>query len=341
MRINNELDFSKETEEIIKDCSDILADETQVQVISLKLLALKQDLNNLKQDLILAKSYKNRDNLTANMKKAYTMIMKFRSFLLGENQTINYRIYLRSDSLNSVRVIDVPEEELMKHIERSGNTLRLKRTLDNIEQTFNNSKVQKLFDEHFQSISHSLKHISGNNFVVPFNNVKDVIKSRVGVDNLYWQTDNGRGKSAYTPKKFNRGWIYQAFDSTVNELYDNKQQKEISKEQFRFSYFTKHLAYDNVKGFKGGDVGLTQIKSNMAQLINITTLINYLDIINTILTPEAFSNSQELSSYIQQNFTNQKESISKDISTIVDQVATQLLSALKKFDQIKNFQYNK
>ena len=331
MRIDNRLDFSKETEEIIKDCSDALADETQTQIISLKLLALKQDLNNLKQDLILAKSRKNRDNLTTNMKNAYTMIMKFRSFLLGENQTINYRIYLRSDSLNSVRVIDIPEEELMKHVERSGNVLRLKRTLDNIEQTFNNSEVQKLFDEHFQDISRCLKHISGNNFVVPFNNVKDIIKSRVKAQNLYWQTDNGRGQSAYSPKKFNRGWIYQAFDSTINDLYntDDDQQKEISKDQFRYSYFAHHLVYDNVKGFKGGDVGLTQIKSNMAQLINITTLINYLDIINTILTPEAFSNSQELSRYIQQNFTNQKELISEDISTIVDQVATQLLSALK------------
>lgn len=329
MRINNKLDFSQETSELIKDCSNILADETQTKIISLKLLSLKQNLNKLKQDLILAKSYKNRNNLTANMKNAYVSIMKFRTFLLGENQTINYRIYLRSDSLNTVRVIDITEEELMKHVERSGNVLRLKRNFDNIEQSFNNLKVQKLFDEHFQNVSRSLKHISGNNFVVPFNNVRDIIQSRVGVDNLYWQTDNGRGKSAYTPKMFNRGWIYQAFDATLYEFYGNNKEEQISDQQFRYSYFKKHLAYDNVKGFRGGDVGLTQIKSNMAQLINITTLINYLDIINTILTPESFSNSQELSNYIQQNFTNQEELISNDISVIVDQVAEQLLSALK------------
>jgi hypothetical protein len=56
----------------------------------------------------------------------------------------------------------------------------------------------------------------------------------------------------------------------------------------------------------------------MASLINLTTLINYLDIIYKILSPEEFSDSIKLSNYIQENFTNQKEPISKDIATVVD-----------------------
>jgi hypothetical protein len=63
--------------------------------------------------------------------------MKFRTFLLGEDQTIKYRIYLRSENLDDVRIVDIPEEELMKHVERSGNTLRLKRAFGEIENSFN------------------------------------------------------------------------------------------------------------------------------------------------------------------------------------------------------------
>lgn len=264
------------------------------------------------------------------MKNAYMLIMKFRSFLLGENQTISYRIYLRSDFLNSVRVVDLSEEQIMKYVERDRDSLRLKKTLDNIEQSFNNSEIQSLFDKHFQSISRSLKHLSGNSFVVPFNNVKDVVKSRVDRSNLYWQEKNGeQGKSAYSPKKFNRGWIYQAFDATLNEFYNNGvEKKQFVEKQFRSRYFNHHLDYDNVKGFKGGDVGLMQIKSNMANIINITTLINYLNIINKILTKKSFLNSQDLSIYIKQNFMNEKETITEDVSKIVNSISEKLLLAL-------------
>ena len=320
-------DFALESDLILKECSQAFSQETIDYVLKEKILLIKSELIQLRNSLILAKEKTNRNNLTANMKIAYLTIMKFRTLLLGESSTINYRLYIRGSSLDKVRVIDIPESKIMSLVERSGDSLRLRRTFGEIDAIYNNTEVQALFDQHFKNISNSFKHISGNNYVVPFSNVRDIISTRVGQSNLYWQDQDGpRGKSAYTPKFFNRGWIYQAFDATINDLYKD-QSEEISISQFRYAYFTKHLAYDNVIGFKGGDVGLNQIKSNMANLINITSLINYLEIIDNILNPINFQNSLQLSEYIKSKFTTQ-ENLSVDIANYTDQIADKLFQTL-------------
>ena len=320
-------DFLAESENILTECAQAFSQDTISLILQEKILDVKLQLNTLKNALVLAKSNIDRKNLTENMKAAYITIMNVRKLLLGNNANIQYRLYVRGNNIDNVKIVDMNENQLMQLIQRSGNDLRLRRTFANIDALQENTEIQQLFDQHFTNISRSLKHVDGNNYVVPFDRVKDVIRSRVDQSNLYWQNKNGpRGKSAYSPKLFNRGWIYQAFDATVAELYANDN-TSVSEEQFRFAYFNRHLRYDQTVGFKGGDVGLNQIKSNMANLINITTLINYLDVINDILTPSNFQNSTALAQHIKNEFTTQ-ENLSEDIAQFVNQTAEKLYSLL-------------
>ena len=65
----------------------------------------------------------------------------------------------------------------------------------------------------------------------------------------------------------------------------------------------------------------------MANLINITSLINYLEIIDNILNPINFQNSLQLSEYIKSKFTTQ-ENLSVDIANYADQIADKLFQTL-------------
>lgn len=333
----DEINFSKESDEILTEISKNFGEDSQ-ELIYQKIIETRNKVKNLLEKLENArfaekKSNRRRD-LTKNMKEAYRLIMQIRTDFLGEGEKISYRLYVRGESIDKVTIVDINEETLLKLVERSGNELRLKRTFKNIENIESNARVQELFNQHFQSISKSLKPVE-HGYVVPFKKVRDVVKTRVG-SSLYWQKDSTRGKSAYTPKIWNMGWIYQAFDATVNSLYGEDSNIIIRDEEFRFSYFNKHLVYDNVIGFKGGDVGLMQIKSNMASLINITTLINYLKIIQDILNFNNFSNKQELIEYIKKFFTN-KENLTDELNIIIEKRVDALLSILEKFDNIKIF----
>lgn len=331
------IDFTKESNEILAEVSKNFGQDSQ-ELIYDKIIETRKKVNDLLKQLEGAqfdekKSHRRR-NLTKNMKEAYRLIMQIRTDFLGEGEKISYRLYLRGEDINKVKIVDINEETLLKLVERSGNELRLRRTFKNIESIESNSRTQELFNQHFQSISRSLKPVE-HGYVVPFSKVRDVVKTRVG-SSLYWQKDSTSGKSAYTPKIWNRGWIYQAFDATINSLYNENSNIVIEESEFRFTYFNKHLVYDNVVGFKGGDVGVTQIKSNMASLVNITTLIKYLKIIQDILNFNNFSNEQALVEYIKKNFTN-KENLTDELNIIIEKRANALLNIIKKFDNIKIF----
>lgn len=319
-------DFDFEAQDILNDCAEAFTESSLNEIMKPKIIEAREKIKILRTSLEIAKNAStgssSRKNLTPHMKMAYSTIMGMRSFLLGSQEHINYRLYIRNGDISNVRIVDIPEDQLMKIVERSGNTLRLKRTLDNIASSYNNSETQKLFDQHFANIKRSLKFHGGNNFLVPVGRISDLVSGPEGVGNLYWQTDSTRGKSAYTPKLFNRGWIYQAFDATVNSLYKKDEDFEsVSSQSFRHEYFLNQLKYDNLVGFKGGDVGLNQIKSNMASLMNITTLIDYLKILEEILMVENYSNKAELKQKILTSFTentNLSEMLTQRVEQVVD-----------------------
>lgn len=333
--MTNNIDFYQEAEELLKEVGDIFANESQ-EIINQRLNLVKGKLEALKTTLVDATQSTGvqrtnaRKNLTSVMKIAYQVIMGVRTLLLGANQKITYRLYIKGQN-GHIRVVDITEEQLMNVTERSGNTLRLKRQLDNIDNVFNNSDIQTLLDTHFNNIINSFDINGKANYTVKMG----VIGEFGDPPNLVWPIDlNGVGKSWRTPKIFNLGWIYQAFDATIYDLYmaqkDHMMENfTISTEDFRRSYFVDHLKYDNVVGFKGGDVGLNQIKGNMASLINATTLIKYLDIILQILTPGSFENKEQLATFIKSKFLDEKETINQDLNELVDKKADELLKVIK------------
>ena len=115
-----------------------------------------------------------RTNLTPMMRTAYAFIMNFRTALLGSSEEISYRLYIRGEDINTVRVYNLQEKDFLKYVERSGNSLRLKRSLDAIDASYQDKRAEKLFEMHFANISNSLRHVSGNNFVVPIDKVSDI-----------------------------------------------------------------------------------------------------------------------------------------------------------------------
>lgn len=335
-----DFDFTQDSKEVLGDISEIFSNETESEIIQTKINELRSYLTILLQNLEIASQRGSsqqktmmRKNLTPMMKNAYQIIMQFRTAMLGKAEEVTYRIYIRGEDETQVSVVDISESDLLKVVERSENTLRLKRDLEKIDKVFQNNSIQQIFEKHFKNVWRSFKHIKGNNFVVPIKNIPDIYSQAEGASNLYWQTDNGRGKSAYTPKMFNRGWIYQAFDSTANNLYENISSEDVNKVSlptFRYAYFTKHLVYDNVVGFKGGDVGLNQIKTNMANLMSITTLKTYIKDILSILTPNQYNNPKALSDFIKEKFLeeNTDKKQNQVINSVLNKNIDTLLSVL-------------
>ena len=331
------LDFTKDIQEILGDVSKIFSSDSD-QIILEKLQQLQIYINQLLALLELAtkkgrakgKKAARRD-LTPMMKNAYQIIMQFRTALLGKSEEIYYRLYIHGESFSDTSIIDINESKLMELVERSGNTLRLKRTLDDSLKVFQNQQVQNIFDQHINSILNSLKSVE-RGVVVPFPSVSDIFGHQSEAPNLYWQVDTTRGRSAYTPKIYNYGWIYQAIDATIADLYENTNSEEelsaIDTQTFRRIYFQDHLNYDNVVGFKGGDVGLRQIKANFASLMNARTLISYLKIIQQILQPSEFDNKKELEDFIKSSFLEDTQNINQGTIKMVSNVADRLISIL-------------
>lgn len=326
----DDFNFSDLEMEILNESAELFTGES-IQEIRNKILQYQTAAIKLRNLLESAQKGNRaaRKNLTPMMKSAYMTIMGFRNSLLGTTETISYRIYIRGNDINSVSIVNLTEEQLMKYVERSGNSLRLKRNLDKVTQLEHDAKAEALFQAHFANISRSLVHKHGNNFVVPYEEVSDVVSSQIG-SALYWQESaTKQGPHPYTPKMFNRGWIYQAFDATIYSLSQNHDISTVTTATTRQEYFTNQLKYDNVVGFKGGDVGLNQIKSNMANLMNITTLISYLTIIIDILSPENYVKKEDLKQKILQEFTETGQ-ISNAANITVNNVIDNLLSILNK-----------
>lgn len=305
----NNIDFSTEMEEITEEIATIFSEESSKEVVQQNIVNLRQQVKTLINIINLAFTKTNRNivrnNYTEISLKAYELVMIFRQYLTGEE--VVYQLYIRGDDMNDARVVTLSGEELMEYVERNGDTLRLKKNLDKIEQTKNNDRVQRIFDKHFAQISRSFHMIKDNNFVVPIEEISDIASHPSQMENLYWQKLNGPpGKSAYTPKMFNRGRIYEAFAGTAYDIYGkNYVYKDgVDAATFRRQFFVDNLIADNVKGFKGGDVGYSQVKATCAELMNLNTVRSYLIIIDQILSPENWENKKRLKEFIKAEFTD-------------------------------------
>lgn len=340
--------WETESQKIYEEVGKIFATDSITEIVNPAETNAYQEIELLLKQLERAQYNKlQRKNLTSTMKTAYLTIMKVRTLLLGDKNTmISYRFYATSTEDGSVKVVDIPEEQLMKFISRDRDKLRLKKNLDsllkNSENIQRNQKAEKLLEIHQGMIMKSLKSIDGKtNYVVP----KELIEDLGSEDevqtkgNLYWQNQHGKpGKTAYTPKIFNRGWVMQAFDQTFEDLYwsQNKDpDNPIEEPLFRRQFFFKNLAHDRVSGFRGGDVLNRQIKSNLAELVSINHLIKHLTILKDILNG-SIKDKITLAQIIADNFSSTgdlSDPINKNIENVVDQL-------LRSFSQNKNLTIN-
>lgn len=267
------------------DISQILADNT--------ITSIAFDLNNYSKNINTALDQLKSWNSSLNsaekeywLKDAYTKIMDFRNYLLGNNNTIFYRLYIRDkgagDDLKAT-IVTLNEQQLMDLVNRDRSSLRLKQNLEAaITEETQDLKRQAIFKMHIDNIQNGFEHPSNSpqHFVVTNKVRQKYAKNLQFLNNIaFLNSDN----TIRRLKLFNRGWIYQAFDATV-EAFDQKEDlMTVSKPRFHRKYFTEELKFDNTVGFKGGDVGLAQIKANMAALMSRKTLIKYLTIIKDAL----------------------------------------------------------
>lgn len=326
--VKSDLNWSAESKEIHKEAGKLFSQSTLQEVVIPSLKSNYNQICNLLTALEMAKAKKNRTNLTKNMKSAYLLIMQMRTLLLGDpNNKISYRFYVSpvsefNEENAPTEVVDISEDNIMNYVERSQDNLRIKKNIYSLLNGMDRvSQAEQLLAQHKTQITKSLVKLPNTNgYVVPKDNLLDlessiqIIQSKA---NLYWQDKKGkRGKTAYTPKIFNQGWIMQALDQTFEDLYWSQQDPEniVPEDKFRRQFFFSNLVYDKVSGFKGGDVANRQIKSNKADLVSLTHLIKYLTILKEILggmvldktllaqkIAEAFSSTNDLTDPINRN----------------------------------------
>lgn len=202
VRINNKItvkdsnpqekfDLDIDQTEYLQEVSNHFSDRTYQEILPQELNTYYNFILQLRNELQLATAPGAqsviRKDLTIKMKNAYLAIMKFRTMLLGADQEILYKLYIRnSRDMSKVSIVNLTEEQLMTIVERSGNTLRLKRNIDLSLKVFQEDiRSQALFDKHFADVKKSLKSLKKNNYVVPFSGVRDIFNDRSAAPNLY------------------------------------------------------------------------------------------------------------------------------------------------------------
>lgn len=325
--------------QILNNAGDFFTNDSG-NLININLIQYREQLNTVLKGLLNWNRYTNKANKEALLKNAYITIMQFRTYLLGSNNQIFYRLYIRNEKLNTVSIVNLSEQQLMEFVTRDRTSLRLKQNLNAaINDTTQDSYRQAIFNKHHDNIMQGFETATNSTMKV-YVVTKEVINKYDGetsekVKNLVFQKAySKKGPYPYTRRIFNRGWIYQAFDETIENLGNDNNQL-MDESIFHQYYFTEALKYDNVVGFKGGDVGLAQIKANMASIMNKNTLIKYLKIINNILNlkiqenQSGTSSKEELKQYIISNFTQLNgtaidASINDSIDSAIDKIVQYL-----------------
>ena len=305
-------------------------------------LDIEAEKTKIQQLLTVLRSWKKGahiQNFTWVLQQSYAEIMHLREFLLQEQ--ITYRVYARDTGgrLQDVTVYSLTEEELWGITTRNRDTLRLRANLTKgLKEIEEDTKRNAIVDAHMANIENGLEKIEHGQVNSATNKsysraywvAKDDIINQYGgpesLPNLVWQDENGpEGKNFATRKLFNRGWIYEAFDATAAELGEKKDLLT-NKGRFHRVYFTAKLDFDNLKGFKGGDVDLTQIKANMAQLMNRITPIEYLEICYNILNNTSMD-PKLLAQYVIDNFKD--KNLDKTTFETVKKKIIESINALK------------
>lgn len=303
-------------------------------MISLKtdLLSQKKLLKNLynQLDSITIANGKIDKQYTVILQNAYRAIMAAREFFTKE--TIQYRIYYSSSnsvsSINkNVSIFELTEEDILNLTTLEGTALRLKSSFTKALNNKNhNDEREAIFDKHWNDIFSQMVQAEWTKQTV----------YRV-TESIYLKYKKNKGLTDSSGKRyatFNRGNLYESFDATAEDVYKNINDVKNSinslynKTALRFEkkYFGQYLKHDQVKGFQTGDIGLIQLKARRAQLIELSTLKNYLaEIINILDLSANLNNKQKLTKKVKTLFTDPeikklKPTVQQQISYTVDQL---------------------
>lgn len=339
-------------EQITQNSLELISKEGSQVYIQSKLTSLPTYINELTNILAILqtkKKTKSKDlkDIESIMKVAYTTIMGFRTYFLGEGQEIQYRLYLKHKN-NSVSVYDFNEQTLMSIVNPSDTGLRLMTSIKDMQEVFNSksiemntvvsSLVQQLESGIWAHLKQPERGPSGT--LIVDDEVANGGFNTLGLKNgnLIWQNqapENPKEDDRYYPmrKLFNKGWAYEAFDRTADTLYFNNSQANfnattIKPKQFYTEYFTNSLKRDNNPSYTGGDVGLNQVKSNLARLMSITTMITGLEhlikMLKEIQVSISATGNQNLQEYLKFFFTKD-ETISQEIQTYYEKVVNDVI----------------
>lgn len=317
----------KDIEMIQNQIINIFGDEVNQKI--------KIDINNLKNrlDYIIqkvqlirvesssSKYYRIKRNSAEKkrlMAEAYLIIFKVREYLL--NETINYRYYYNTDE--TARVIQFEEKNILNYIKFGREGLKI---ADNIlKRQESNQQYQDLIDKHYNNLLNGIQKVPNASFHIVHSTIMEKYES--SNPGLKRQTGKGVGRIYQV---FTMGHIFEAMDIAFSEAIIKNQINNY--DLIEHYMYGKYLNYDSIAGTKGGDnpLTMTQIKANVADLLDYNTLLKDLNIIKNIFSIDQQIDNQKIKENIKKLYIDaSKYQDINDFNNAIDTALNQVLQII-------------
>ena len=341
-RTSNDAQIRRITEDIseifIKDSKDLISLDfnnfiQKIEQISLKLEMVVKSYTPSSGKIESIKTLKRASIKKRQlMLEGYLLIQNFRALLTGS--LVDYRYYTE-DKNGHVQMVSLTEEELLKYLKISTSHgietgFALSGQLNTLSKNIEHSVQEELFLEHFDNLYNSIMTEDMTPGWTYGYRVHGFIIDKYGNREQKTPTNLFNQKSGRF-QQFNKGHIFEGLDISMFEAG-----ADMSNDKLYYNYnlikqyfYTKNLAYDSVKGFKGGDNTFTntQIKSTGADLVDFKTIISQIEELKNALFNS--NNEKELKEKLTNIFI---DTTGKAIEDEIDDIVVNNL-----FKDIKNF----
>ena len=314
----------KDIESILSRVSEIFSEDLNKELV-LDINSFKQEITTIINKIKFIEVYSSHDRKRkgsrvsrmgrqkrAYLAEGYLLVFKMRQFLL--NETINYRYYYNVDA-DRAKVVSFSEDNLLKYMKFGQFSIQI---LDSVlKKQKSDQSYQQLLDIHYTNLMNGLQKSNTPGFYV----VHSAIMNKYGIMN-----SGLRRKNANNYQVFTRGHIFEAMDIAFSEAM--QEQKITDYGLIEKAMFGKYLSYDNITASKGGDnaITMTSIKSNVADILDYTTIIKNLQSVLDILE---LRDRGEIKTAIQNLFMDQsKYQTLNDFNDAANAAVDRLLNAL-------------
>lgn len=336
-------EFTKETEQYLNSLNLIQLFNT------LKLIQLKIQQNMQANSSLLIKTGRSynlrsgRDDESEIIRQekmllfeAYEIIQIIRMKLTGQH--LNYRLYITTDGDDvnaTAQYIDIANTvDLFQYLGLNSKEISITaskvqaeiKKRENIPQDYQ----RQWFEAKYATVLNYFRH--------PDNGEQKETFFVLKIPTVFPQPPHPRKKSNNQNVVYTRGHIIEALDSTYRQYYSPLLEPNQSDESEFITLFGQELGYDNVSGFKGGDIAMTQIKANKARLMRYTSIMNAINKILVIYDLIANPSSKGIlmsviSKKIHQLYSNSRarNEVSKISDTMIDNFVNKILTELKNF----------